>query len=140
MKKYRLAVTALVAALLTPATHAGQLSLNAGFALAQNSGVGGSEGGNLPDVRSSPLSESPIRSGRDAVVGAGDVYLHGSGDEVSSGPVGAGVLPEPSIASAPDAIAPTLGVHRNGDSPLLPAPSKRIDYHRWQSLVPGAIK
>jgi hypothetical protein len=137
MKNCRIALAALAAALLAPVVYAGDLPLSAGFMLAQNADSGGSALP-MPGARPKPLADADpaVASGS----GARGDFLRGVGDDAIIEVPDGGTAVKPSVATAPEALAPGIGPRHNLADPLAPVPVRRADHHRWQSLVPGAIK
>ncbi|MGA9342508.1 MAG: hypothetical protein WBV61_09295 [Rhodanobacteraceae bacterium] len=131
MKKYRLVFAAIMLA-LPFSVCAGSLPLNAGFALAQNSDGGSS----LPGLSRIPAAES-VRGDPGIAV---DTRALSEGDATIMDPSDIESVARPPIAPAPDAIAP-MNVARGAVGPLSPTVrALHPEVHRWQALVPGAIK
>ncbi|MGA9828564.1 MAG: hypothetical protein WBQ57_09565 [Rhodanobacteraceae bacterium] len=137
MKKWPIALVAFTAALLAPVIHAGQLSLNAGFALAQNSD-GGEGGSSVARMHPKVLDDARLPAHLDVAGDAG--YLRGVGDGAVITPPDVDNASKPAMATAANALDPAVGFQRHAAHPQAPDHPKTADIHRWQSLVPGAIK
>ncbi|MGA9421379.1 MAG: hypothetical protein WBW61_03395 [Rhodanobacteraceae bacterium] len=137
MKKWPIALVAFSAALSAPGVRAGQLSLNAGFALAQNSD-GGEGGSSVPRMHLKALDDVRLPADLDT---AGDAhFLRNMGDGAVITLPDVDSDTKPATATTANALDPADGFRHHAAHPRAPDQPRTADIHRWQSLVPGAIK